>query len=396
MTDSAASEGSNEQGSIRAFLLDSVVSLEDVIDQRWRRLKTRFGWNGKPQIVAYTGYASATRAWFHGRVLTNPPKDSPDESDSWWDNLVQTYTRFESDEVPGVDVEITHGNDRHVVTTDKEGYFHLEAASHHDPLDHDLWKSIAMRIVNHDTVPADASLVTARLLTPKATAVLGVISDIDDTILHTNVLNLKAMVKHTFFHNARTRLPLAGVGALYDALGKQTAGEPAAEQTNPIFYVSSSPWNLHDLLEDFLDLNAIPHGPILLRDLGLDRGLFSAGSHDHKLEKASRILSAFPDLPFVLFGDSGQEDARLYATAAERHGEQIRAIFIRDVDPDFASHRDDGVDAARERAEAAGVPMFLVVDSVDAATKAVDLGLLRADELPAIEAATQRDLQRAT
>jgi len=230
------------------------------------------------------------------------------------------------------------------------------------------------------------------MLTPPADAAFGIISDIDDTVLHTGITGLMTAARLTFFHNARTRKPLPGVASLYHAL--QKGNEPETPRQNPLFYVSSSPWNLFDLLEDFFEINNLPPGPILLRDLGFDRNKFLKEGHEHKLEKAERIMAAFPKLPFVLMGDSGQEDANLYAEAAQRHPEQVKAIFIRDVDPDADSKFDATVRAAIEKAAATKTPMFLIRDSVQASEIALELGLITPESLPAIAADTQRDKNR--
>ena len=93
------------------------------------------------------------------------------------------------------------------------------------------------------------------VLIPDASAAVGIISDIDDTVLQSSITDWKTAAQLTFLGNARTRKPLLGVAKLYAAL---QAG------VNPLFYVSSSPWNLYDLLEDFMRLNEIPPGPIFL------------------------------------------------------------------------------------------------------------------------------------
>lgn len=383
---------SKAKGSIADFLMRSVASVEEVVDVRWRRLKDRLGWDGVPRIVPYTGYANQTHAWFHGRVLSNPPRGVPADDDGWWDNLAAMYRRLESDEVPGVDVAIDFAGGRHVVTSDEEGYFRLQAARHAGP-PHALWAAAALRIVGHPRVSEGESLTTAKLMTPDPRAAFGVISDIDDTVIQTDVVNILAMARHTFFGSARTRKPLAGAAGLYRALqagpeGAADAGRPR----NPVWYVSSSPWNLHDLLEDFLDLNALPPGPLLLRDLGLGGESHLIGGHGHKLDKTLRIMDAFAAMPFVLIGDSGQEDAALYASAAEQRPGRVRAIFIRDVDPDLRSHRDDAVGAAASRADAAGTRLHLVADSRQAAEIAAAEGLIAADAVAAIAADASRDL----
>ena len=228
------------------------------------------------------------------------------------------------------------------------------------------------------------------MLTAPPDAKYGIISDVDDTILHTGATEIATMAKLTFFGNARTRAPLDGVAKLYEEMQCSVDGDPA----NPIFYVSSSPWNLYDLLEDFLELNAIPRGPLLLRDLGFDDNKFLKSGHDHKLDKARRLIQTFDELPFLLFGDSGQEDARLYATAAEEFPDRIAAIFIRDIDPGVDSEHDAIVNDYVRQAAEVSVPMYLVSDSVQAAKIAIEHGWLSANALDGISAATQKDRER--
>ena len=377
---------SENQTDIIRSLIDST---DDFIDARFRNLKRRLGWDGTPSIQPYVGYANDDFAWMHGRVLTNPPKDLPSVDDNWWDNLLNTYQRLESDEVVGAEIEIDFAGKKHRVVTDEEGYFHLETSNTPDVRGVQPWKTIAMRIVNQKNVSADESLTISSMLTPPETARVGIISDMDDTVMHTGVTGLLTVARLTFLHNARTRKPLPGVATLYRAI--QDGIFTDHPQNNPVWYVSSSPWNLHDLLEDFLELNGIPKGPILLRDLGFDENKFLAEGHNHKLKKAMKVMAAYPKLPFILFGDSGQEDAVLYAEAAKSNPDQIKAIFIRDVDPDEDSDYDKHVKAPIEIAKSVGVPMYLVKDSIEASQILHDMSFVTDDWLTKIAAATKRD-----
>ena len=378
---------SENHSDIIRSLIDSA---DDFVDARFRNLRRRMGWEGTPSIQPYVGYANNDFAWMHGRVLTNPPKDLPSVDDNWWDNLLNTYQRLESDEVAGVEVEIDFAGKQHRVVTDEEGYFHLETSNSPDVRGTQPWKSIAMRIVDNENVSADESLTTSSMLTPPTTARVGIISDMDDTVLHTGVTGLLTVARLTFLHNARTRKPLPGVATLYRAIQDGLVAEQP--QNNPIWYVSSSPWNLHDLLEDFLELNAIPKGPILLRDLGFDENKFLKEGHDHKLKKARKVMAAYPNLPFILFGDSGQEDAVLYAEAAKSNPDQVKAIFIRDVDPDKDSAYDQNVKGPMAIAKSVGVPMHLVKDSIIASQILNSMGFVSDEWLPKINAAVSREL----
>ncbi|NUS60420.1 MAG: App1 family protein, partial [Lysobacter sp.] len=168
-------------------------------------------------------------------------------------------------------------------------------------------------------------------------------------------------------------------------------------ERNPLFYVSSSPWNLYDLLDDFLALNHIPVGPIFLRDLGTDTGKFiKTPGHGHKLDRARMLIQRNPSMRWVLLGDSGQADAELYATAAQEFGDRIAAIYIRDVDPDVDSPLDIGVDAYIEKVAGTKVPMLRAKDSVAIAEHAAGIGLIDAAAIPAIVEEVHKDAARPT
>ena len=374
---------------LQNLITETASNVDDLADAGIRRLRRRFGREGVPKIQTYMGYASADSVHLHGRVLTNPPIDPDFHNDQWWENITRAVRRFASDEVPGVTVEATFDGKKATAISDAEGYFHITIprANRYDDA---FWDTAQMRIVDHPLARRQTDRASSGVLTIPNDAKFAIISDVDDTILHTGATSLVTMAKLTFFSNARTRAPLDGVAELYEQLQHYPDGDP----TNPIFYVSSSPWNLYDVLEDFLELNAIPRGPLLLRDLGFDRNKFLKSGHDHKLDKAVHLINTFDTLPFILFGDSGQEDARLYAAAAKQFPDRIAGIFIRDVDPGVLSNHDSKVDQYVREAAGVGVPMYLIENSIQAADIAIQHGWLAADTKASIVEATHRDQER--
>ena len=367
-------------------LKDWVIDADDHLDGAFNRFNQRFGRHRPRHVAAYRSVAGEHGVELFGRLLAEAPLGGPKDDDGWWDNLLNTYRRFESDEVPGVPIHARFRDGAAETVTDHEGYYRIALQTTAPPSDA-LWDN------------ATVSLADGTLLTPQPVlqvgpgAQYGVISDIDDTILHSSILDWKTAAQLTFLHNARTRKPLKGVAKLYQSLQAGTAHTPR----NPIFYVSSSPWNLYDLLEDFMELNGIPAGPIHLRDLGTDAGKFlKTEGHGHKLDRARELINAFPGLRWVLLGDSGQHDAELYARAAQEFGDRILAIYIRDVDPDVDSDRDRYVDAEIERIAGTRVPMLRSADSVAMARHAADLGLVPHATVAAVEGEAVRDAQRPT
>lgn len=172
-----------------------------------------------------------------------------------------------------------------------------------------------------------ASCSTAEVLFPSPSASFGIISDIDDTVLQTHVtsrLKLK-MLYTSFFKDSHQRSPMEGIVDLLWALVRGHDGQ----QENPVFYVSDSPWNIYDLLADFLERHGIPKGPILLRDYGLHMLSRKPDRPIHKLDAFRLIMGMYPDLPFVMLGDTASKDADHYLKMADEFGGRVKAIYIR-------------------------------------------------------------------
>jgi phosphatidate phosphatase APP1 len=202
----------------------------------------------------------------------------------------------------------------------------------------------------------------------------GVISDIDDTIIVTGVKNLGKRAWALFMAEASARRPFEGVAALYDAFARGSTGEPLGQ--NPLFYVSSSPWNLYEHLDFFLEVHGIPKGPILLRDWGLtEDGFAPGGGHGHKRKKMKAVLDAFPELPFVLIGDSGQEDAEHYRSLVEEYGRRIRVVYIRTVPHPKGRARE--LQEIAERVRDAGSTLVVVATSREIEADAARRGLIQ-------------------
>ena len=214
--------------------------------------------------------------------------------------------------------------------------------------------------------------VRGRVLVPPPSSTFLVISDIDDTILPTGATRTATLVRTTLLGNSRTREPFVGMADFYQALVRGTSGEEA----NPVFYVSSSPWNLYDFMVDFMTTHGLPAGPISLRDLGVDRHTFIQGRHeDHKLTEIRTILETYPHLPAVLVGDIGQHDPEIYGAIAAEYPGRIRAVYLRDVGADRDQER-----RALAIADRTGVPVVLAAHTSQFQIHAVGVGLIA--ELP--------------
>jgi phosphatidate phosphatase APP1 len=323
-----------------------------------RRLAGRRRAGARVVISPYHGFGRANELLVRGRVLVDKAISRATEAEPLWRNFVNSVRRFASEEVSGARV-IARYRDAVVETmSDDEGHFQVRLTPHEMTFD-SLWHEVGLEL------PEYGQTAVSRAVVPSPAASFGVISDIDDTIVKTNATSLARMATSVLFHNAKTRPPFEGVAELYAALHREV---------NPFFYVSSSPWNLYELLHDFMDLNRIPHGPMFLQDWGIDEQTFFKSSHErHKLEQIQSLLAFYPDLPFVLVGDSGQHDPEIYLRVIQSNPGRIRAAFIRDVTHDL---RDRAVASIIQASNTAGVEMLYVADSKEALVHAARLGLV--------------------
>ena len=362
-----------------------IGQVEEQFDDLTYRLRKRLNYFHPIQIVPYRSYGTAHRLYLKGRVLENKGIAQAGDKDTVLNNLLNMYKRFESDEVMDARLQVKFQGQTHELITDREGYFVINIEPPMPlPLD-DIWHEIEVELVDVP-IPHTASIrATAEILVPPTDAEYGIISDIDDTIIRSDAYSTLGMSRIVFLNNARTRLPFAGVSEFYQALQLGRNGK----RNNPFFYVSSSPWNMYDLLKDFLDLNQIPAGPLLLRDFGLMQNKLVGGGHmGHKFKEIQNILLTYPELNFVLIGDSGQEDANIYREVVKQFPTRILAIYIRDVQlPD----REKMATAVSEDLKNHSVPMLVVDNSVEAAEHAAQIGLIFREAIPIIQTDKEQD-----
>jgi phosphatidate phosphatase APP1 len=212
----------------------------------------------------------------------------------------------------------------------------------------------------------------AQIFIPPASCQYVVISDIDDTVMHTGVANRLRMLWRLFVEDADRRVAFPGVGALYRALHAGASGN----QQNPMLYVSRAPWGIYEVLEEFFDRHGIPVGPILfLREWGVSwRSPLPRRAEDHKRELIHNMLALYSDLPFVLIGDSGQHDPEIYRQIVEEHPGRVLAVYIRNVSRDLT--RISEIEDLAKVVAGAGSGLVLAADSVAIAEHAVHLGLV--------------------
>ena len=361
--------------AVSDFALRIGHDLERRIDSAWSWGKKRLGWLDPVTIQPFRGYGDGRRARARGRVLEETGLKKQKLRKGTLSNAIQMFHRFESDEIAGAVVEARFQEKRLELKSDEEGYLDVAFDGLADaPSDELVWQDLTLELIEpyRPRQPRPVR-IDAPVLIPSADADFALISDIDDTILKTGATSLLRNLRTTLFSSVDERVAFRGLASFYRAM-QQGLGTAAR---NPIFYVSSSPWNLYDLLEEFMTLNDIPIGPLFLRDLGIDDTKFIKSGHDdHKLAAIETLMDFYPRLRFILVGDSGQHDATIYRTVVERHPDRILAVYIRALDE--APERDANARAELDRIEHAGVQAALCSDLLLAAENAAAMGWISA------------------
>ena len=330
------------------------------LERAWDAARLRRAASRPPahfRIEPYLGHGGAGGVVVRGRVLDDPPPSEAVEGEGVGAAMRRTLRGFLTDELPGVPVRVTVAGTSVETVTDDEGYFLTRLLPDPDQLA-SPWTTGTVELGGEYRGLTGPRHAPVEVRVPGLDARFGILSDIDDTILPTGVQRVGHMIRQTFTGSALTRTPFPGVVDLYRDL---------AAAVNPVFYVSSSPWNLHAFLVAFLRHRGFPMGSVLLRDL-----LGGPAGREQKTGRIQEILDLHPQLPFVLIGDSAERDPEIYAEIVRAYPGRILAVYIREVRLDPGDGRVEKISGSW----AEDVPFVLAADTDAVRRHATELGLL--------------------
>ena len=251
------------------------------------------------------------------RVLLAPP-DAPRDAvgrrrPAATPSEIRGWRRFLTSQVPGATVHVRIGGDEHQLVADRGGYVDAVLPSSLAPGWHDvpMWCD-------------GRSPRAARIRMLDEATHLGLISDIDDTVMVTSLPRPLIAAWNAFVVRESARKVVPGMAALYHRILQ-------AHPDAVVLYLSTGAWNVASALRRFLIRNGYPEGPLLLTDWGpTNTGWFRSGQ-EHKRVALRRLAGEFPDVRWLLVGDDGQHDPQIYAEFAAEHPELVAAVAIRQL-----------------------------------------------------------------
>ncbi|MBF0410292.1 MAG: DUF2183 domain-containing protein [Candidatus Riflebacteria bacterium] len=171
---------------------------------------------------------------------------------------------------------------------------------------------------------------------PKAPERL-IISDVDDTVLVSDIPNKKNMIRNTFFTHLTERKEVKGTPQIYQRLINSSVNGSSL-----LLFLSGSPTYFGERLSNFFKLKGFPENSLILRHFGpkeqlVDRFLRSDSWKDqsdikeYKITKINQILQWYKNTKIILIGDSGELDPEVYQKICELFPGQQQAVIIHDV-----------------------------------------------------------------
>ncbi len=347
----------------------AAAGLESALTRRRREQKMRSGAFRGMHVVVYQGFVADDVAKVRVRVLEAPELPG-DSRIPYWEVAQANLRRHAALRIVGVEVELRIGRHSVKEITDSHGFanFSLPVPGLRVGL-HEA------RAVTTPIEDGESASGAGWVIKPSRKAAFMVISDIDDTILLTGLTEGLAMVTRTLLRKADQRTAIPGMSAFYRGLSRGVPNRAGNRKPEPtFFYVSTGSWSFYPLLREFIRLRAFPHGPMFLTDWGPTERYLRRSGAEHKRTAIRRLFEAYPNMRFLLIGDSGQRDARTYEEMAREFPGRVPLIIIRQV----GAGEDERNTELRERAtslRAEGIPLHLVTDASRAAELAHALSL---------------------
>jgi phosphatidate phosphatase APP1 len=270
-------------------------------------------------VIPYSGYASADHARVLGRVVLAPAAVDPAARRG-----IPGWRRLLTLESPGIEVRIEFCGTTTMVTSDSAGIIDARL-----PLESPLEPGTTTALLQLEGRPQ----VRADVHVMSAAPVHAVVCDIDDTVWVTGISHPLRATWRTLSGSSSTRRSVPGMARLLQAA--------VEDQDHPaVVYLSNGPWNFVGPVTRFLRRHDFPPGAVLMTDWGITPNRWFRDGQKHKSSSLARLVEEFPHLTWVLVGDDGEHDPKIYGDLARTHPERVAAIALRQVRPDAPAGAD--------------------------------------------------------
>jgi phosphatidate phosphatase APP1 len=272
------------------------------------------------RLVLYYAYSNKQKLHLKGRLEKYVFVSPATPGDSWRSTVIKMIKRYLAKGVPNISVVLSIRKSQYRVKTNEMGFFETNLSVDEVP---DNTNELQFDLIEDAEIESlDIHHCNVTHVARKDAGIL--VSDIDDTVIVSYSTTFWRKLQLLILKNPFQRKQ---VEQTYDVIVEH-------DGITPIFYVSSSEFQLFDYVKNILEHAGLPRGPLLLRESALHLyKLWKRKSidHDHKFSKIKGLMNEFEGWDFTFLGDSGQQDLRIYQRIQEEYPEQVRVVYIREV-----------------------------------------------------------------
>lgn len=261
-----------------------------------------------PTVIGFRGFGTTEKV----RILARLLYVHPDPSTRKVRKIVRGWRAFTSVPVAHHKVKVAIGGRSFTVSSDRGGVIDAELDITLEP----GWHDIEMLATE------DGGWSQTELLVIRPDTTVGIVSDIDDTVMVTYLPRLFLAGWNTFVLDENARRPVPGMPVLLNKIAGHYNDAPTV-------YLSTGPWNVAPTLERFLSRHMYPKGPLLLTDWGATPERAFRSGREHKSSSLERLARDFPNIKWLLVGDDGQHDETIYGNFAREFPDNVLAVAIR-------------------------------------------------------------------
>ena len=276
--------------------------------------------HAKDNIVVYHAYGNTHQLIIQGRMEKKKEFKEVKKDDGWFRNLWRRLREVEGDELESKNIIATIGHETFQTKGDDEGYFEFNIRT--KKALESGYKTIDLNIENNPNIHKTTATIIG------SEPLVGIISDFDDTIIVSDVTNKIKLGLNTMFKNYKQRTV---VPSMLERFNKILAQNPKGSPST-LFVLSGSPQQLFIPVNSFLDYYHFPKRTLILKKAHGENKDPLTDQFAYKTQKIERLVKLYPNMKWVMFGDSGEKDLEVYRFIKSKYPHKVKAYYIRDVE----------------------------------------------------------------
>ena len=275
---------------------------------------------GEDDIIIYSAFSNAKTALIRGRAQEKKELSEATQDDGFFSNLGKSLSLVGNNEIKNEKIFAIIDGKKYETTTNDEGYFTFTIELKTTlPMG---YKEIDIQLQDNPNKHTLNLTVVAEELDEK---IVGIISDVDDTVLISNVTSKLDLIDNSLFTNYKQREVVPTMKNRFDLiLNSNSKTVPST-----LFFVSGSPRKFIIPIESFLEYNNFPQHNTFLKEIEVSNTLEQTS---YKTSAITSIIELYPNMEWVLFGDSGEMDEEIYKAIQKKFPNQVKEFYIRDVE----------------------------------------------------------------